>query len=202
MWIALSIAFSLADSDQYWSIEIDLAIGIASIFLLFGVVWQLTRTLAFAQSGERGKVLPWIAWTVAAALPGIVLYAVIVWDSTGTFSELIIESIVLALGLSLLIPLWVYATGKAIDAERATLQINFALLTKAWPAIAIVLFILATVDGISAEFLIPDDTGAFGMFEMMGRAAIAAVVSAVATIANLAILVSAWRAVAREGTVG
>ena len=202
LWIALSIAGNLAYADRYGSSEIDLAVGLASVFALFIVLWHLTRLLAVAQSGERGQVLPWIVWTIAAALPGLVPYAVIVWGSTGTFSELIIESFVLALGLSLLVPLWVYATGKAIDTERTTLRLNFTLLTNAWPAIAIMLFIVATVDGVSAEFLVPEDTGSFGMFEMMGRATAAAAVSAVATIANLAILVSAWRAVAREGTVG
>lgn len=193
LWVADVTLINLAYSERLGSAAFGWTAYVVAIIALFALAWETTRALARAPSGEGGKVLSWIAWTVVAVLPAIIL-AVAIESSDFAGDALFLSIILSALGYCLLFPVLVHATGKAINASRTELSQTFRFWARQWAPLSVLLFVIYVLDGAVSELLVPTEIQPFGTIEMAARALGAAVISTVAAIADLAILVSAWRA--------
>jgi hypothetical protein len=89
--------------------------SVVTVVLLLVTQWKLTRALGEATEADSGDVISWIGWSVVAYLPVSLIFWVL---DSGSEVDLawVYSSVLLSVGVSLVVPLIVYADGKAIRA--------------------------------------------------------------------------------------
>ncbi len=169
---------------------------IKGVFLLAGLVgfvgllvtqWMMTRALGRATKDEVGSVISWIAWSLMAYLPALILLigSMVIWgldefDARMDAAPWWLVSVVMSVTAALIVPVSVHAVGRAIDAAGPSLRDCFRACRPVYLPLAFSFLVV-----LGASFLASDW---FTQITPAGEFGFSAILSAIAS--SLLVLVS------------
>lgn len=206
IWLGANALQYLTYYEWFRPAGLNLTIRLAALVTALVADWHVSRTIALAQSSERGAIIPWMGWGILASLPILGIFATPHLFTPS--SERWADTVVYALAVSLLLPIWIHSTGKAINAHRTSLNLTFSFWKLQWLALASLLFLLACAGFGLSELLMPTSIQPFADPEIFVRSIAAAIADTIVLVVCVATYVSAWRMtpdaapVARDEAVG
>jgi hypothetical protein len=210
MWLAAFvvmtsywIAFFTEESWRAGLEETDhvvILIGIVTSFLvlIFALSWLLPRAMAHDRFGRPGAFWPWLGWSLLTLVPQLLSSALIfVVGAERQGINWWIEGFVFTLSVVLFMPLFVHATGRAIDRDGPGPKLVLTHWTRRYvPLIAASLIAVLIPDYLAAAA--DDRAYADGPWAVRAGWVIASsLATTVSFVTLLAVAVAAWRQVPR-----
>lgn len=197
----LSIEFALFYPEPTgWIKGVFLLAGLVGFVGLLVTQWMMTRALGEATNEEVGSVISWIAWSLMAYLPALILLIVsmAIWgvDEYGTQMDAApwwLESIILSATAALIVPVSVHAVGRAIDAAGPSLRDCFRASRPVYVPLALGFFLASAASFLASDWLIEiAPTDKFGLFAILATIASSLLVL-VSSVWITAMLMLVWR---------
>lgn len=163
---------------------------IVGVIALFVTLWNLTRALALAHTGEQGGVGPWIGWGFVAILPVVPLFILLDFASDEQPFWLL-SSFVLAAASCLLVPISVHATGRAINRNGASLGTIFDYWLARYTRLFVAYFIVSVPLTMISDAL--DNYGNSTPTDAILTAFATSILYFIVTLLSIAVTVIAYR---------
>ena len=183
-----------------WIKGIFLLAGLAGFVGLLAAQWMMTRALGEATDEEVGSVSSWIGWSLVAYLPALILLigTMAVWGINGYNSRMDaapwwLESIILSASAAVIVPVSVYAVGRAIDAAGPSLRDCFRACGPVYLPLALSFFLVSAASFLASDWLIEiTPTDEFGLVVILAAIASSLLVL-ISSVWITAMLMLVWR---------
>lgn len=197
---------TLYPDETGWEKGTILFIGFAALVGMVATQWYITRALGEADANDVGSVPSWIGWSLIAYLPALMLLVgpMAVWGVDDYYTKMDaapwwLVSVVMAVTVSVIVPVSVHAVGRAIDAKGPSLLDCFRACAPVYASLALSFFIVSGVFFLAADWLVeiaPAD--AFSLNSIL-LAITSSLLLSVSFVWSTAIVMIVWRTVDKCG---